>query len=534
MFRAGIDRGMDQTISQEGYGRVVAGIAGVLTDLRTGRHAYAVSDTIVRAISNRGITTDPVIVERLGAKVPDNLRSAVLIDSILDGMWRDVNSMSVDDVRGFGADDIGIIDYTHLAFWLFGHQVRAFYYLFFVILGSSIVVAFIERRRDPAGKLIVVAALAVLYAICFYSPVMDESNPSMGLGTLTNTRFLSLLSVVPGVHILLLLAERARLTLLRALAVAFQSAVIFFAVFIRATAEWISVGLFAAAIVGMILSWRALAGRSFASRIAVVLRPQWPALVVVCVVAAGVTLVTMSLHEVYRRDGWLHQHALWHSIYYSYATHPSYYTSEYFNLHDRKVGDDMPVAGIFLYLNSHPEEDKPDIYLAEKVLKYSAMESLARAAFFDFAWQHPRFAFEAFFVWKPWAIRKGLSQLLLVEWDSLTFRSASVLVIITVMIGILAGADVERSSLGNLARYCVLLSVMLVPCLGIPWLTVADTSAMSEQLFAVQIAILLLVSFAVACLVRLGRRYVPAATMRVRDPSMAWQASSPSGPKWIG
>src|SRR5262249_35034242 len=158
------------------------------------------------------------------------------IDQVLDGMWRDVGKMPANDVRGFGADDIGIIDYTHIAFWLFGHQVRAFYYLFFVILGSTVVVAFIERRRDPVGKLIIVAALALLYAICFYAPLFDEDGLPTGLGTLTNPRFLSILSVVPGLHVLLVLAERARPTALRVAAIVFQSAVIFLAMHVRATA----------------------------------------------------------------------------------------------------------------------------------------------------------------------------------------------------------------------------------------------------------------------------------------------------------
>src|SRR5262249_7042832 len=159
-----------------------------------------------------------------------------------------------------------------------------------------------------------------------------------------------------------------------------------------------------------------------------------------------------------------------------------------------KTGDEMPIAGIALYLKSHPEADKPELYFpGSKTLKPSAMESLARAAFFSFAWEHPKFAFETFFIWKPWGIRMALKRLLLTEFENVTPVFAASLAAVLAMIGILAGADVQRARFGNFTRFCLLFGLMLVPCFAIPWITVVAENVMSEQLFATQIATALLV-----------------------------------------
>src|ERR1700751_2401244 len=56
MFRAGINYGMDQTIAQDAHGRIAQGIAAVLTELRSKKHGYALSNTIVGELFNRGLT----------------------------------------------------------------------------------------------------------------------------------------------------------------------------------------------------------------------------------------------------------------------------------------------------------------------------------------------------------------------------------------------------------------------------------------------------------------------------------------------
>ena len=51
---------------------------------------------------------------------------------------------------------MGYVDFAKLAFYLFGLHIRAFYYLFFLIYGLSLLVALIERHRDPMGHVYVI------------------------------------------------------------------------------------------------------------------------------------------------------------------------------------------------------------------------------------------------------------------------------------------------------------------------------------------------------------------------------------------
>src|ERR1700756_2894113 len=77
-FRAGIDRGMDQLVSWEGYGRILNAIAAVMTEQRFHQGGYALSNCIHSELERRGFTVDPEIVKRAGATVPQNLRANFL------------------------------------------------------------------------------------------------------------------------------------------------------------------------------------------------------------------------------------------------------------------------------------------------------------------------------------------------------------------------------------------------------------------------------------------------------------------------
>jgi hypothetical protein len=73
--------------------------------------------------------------------------------------------------------------------------------------------------------------------------------------------------------------------------------------------------------------------------------------------------VGWSLHPTYREGGWVAYHTVWHAIYYSLQLHPKY-VEKYGAYHDGKSGDEMPQAGALAYLKEHPEEDKPELFIA--------------------------------------------------------------------------------------------------------------------------------------------------------------------------
>jgi hypothetical protein len=86
----------------------------------------------------------------------------------LQDMQRDLLKLSDycglgDAVRGLGGDDVGYVDFAKIAFFLFGLQIRALYYLFFLIYGLTLLCALIERNRDRLGQVILLTVAGMIY-----------------------------------------------------------------------------------------------------------------------------------------------------------------------------------------------------------------------------------------------------------------------------------------------------------------------------------------------------------------------------------
>jgi len=119
---------------------------------------YALSNCIHDELERRGLTSDREITKRIGVSFPQNLR-ALFLDKVLQDTERDLSKLPdqcAHAIRGLGGDDVGYVDFAKLAFYLFGLHIRAFYYLFFLIYGLSLLVALIERHRDPMGHVYVI------------------------------------------------------------------------------------------------------------------------------------------------------------------------------------------------------------------------------------------------------------------------------------------------------------------------------------------------------------------------------------------
>jgi hypothetical protein len=132
--------------------------------------------------------------------------------------------------------------------------------------------------------------------------------------------------------------------------------------------------------------------------------------------------------------GWLSYHAVWHSIYYSLQFHPKY-VEKYGAYHDGKDGDEMPIAGALAYLKEHPEEDKPELFIAGRSLKHSALERLARLAFFEFLRRDPWFVFETFVIVKGRLIWNTIVDATVTEWSRAGWKARLLFFLIIALIG---------------------------------------------------------------------------------------------------
>jgi hypothetical protein len=506
-FRAGIDRGMDQMVTWEGYGRILNAISAVMTEQRFRQGGYALSDCIHNELERRGLTSDHEITKRIGVSFPQNLR-APFLDKVLEDMEHDLSKLPdqcAQAIRGLGADDVGYVDFAKLAFYLFGAHIRAFYYLFFLIYGLTLFVALIERHRDPMGQIILLSAAGLVYVSCYYSNFLLLAEPS-GSGNMVNPRFMPVLALIPGIHLLLILVDKAAPNWWRVAIVLFQSSVIFFAIHIRASAIWWIPVLLLAAVVLFLLTlkggkgrpegWRAKAYRGLVA--------QWPALVSIVVILGSLQLVVWSLHPIYREGGWLSYHAVWHSIYYSLQFHPNY-VEKYSAYHEGKEEDEMPIAGALAYLKEHPEEDKPELFITGRSLKYSAMERLVRLAFFEFLRRDPWFVFETFVIVKPKFIWDTFVDTTVTEWKHARWRACLLFFAAIALIGGMAAR--QPVEMERLSRLAAVVTLGAVTSLFIPLLTLVYAQVMTEEIMAMQMAGVLLLGLAAAHLMRAAARY---------------------------
>jgi hypothetical protein len=396
------------------------------------------------------------------------------------------------------------VDFAKIAFFLFGVHIRAFYYLFFLIYGLTLFVALIERHRDPIGQIILLSAAGLVYVSCYYSDFLLLPEPG-GSGNMLNPRFMPVLALVPGIHVLLILVDKATPNWWRVAIVAFQSGVIFFAIHIRLSAIWWVPALLLAVVVLFLLSLKGSKGRAEGWRSVAYrgLTAQWPALVSLVVILGGLKAVGWSLHPVYREGGWVSYHTVWHAIYYSLQYHPKY-AEKYGAYHEGKSGDEMPMAGALAYLKEHPEDDKPELFIAGRSLKYSALERLDRLAFFEFLRRDPRFVLETF-IMKGKLIWNTIVDATVTEWSRAGWKARLSLFLIIPLIGGMAAQSLVE--LQRLSRLATVVTIGSVSSLCIPMLTLVTPQTMTEEIMAVQMAAVLLFSLAAANIIRAIVRY---------------------------
>jgi hypothetical protein len=131
------------------------------------------------------------------------------------------------------ANELGYADYAQIAFRIFGVNTQALYYFYYVILGVSCAL-FVLQFRNSAFLLY----LLTLYlgGILFLQNYADAQGSQ--LFTVANSRLFSALSLPAALHIVLVLWERRRPSVVTALAVLLQSIVIAFVISCRYEAMW--------------------------------------------------------------------------------------------------------------------------------------------------------------------------------------------------------------------------------------------------------------------------------------------------------
>ena len=389
-FQIGIDRGFHRTIDPADWGRLQFGIGAAITSIAHGGHGYIVYDNISTVLAYAGLTGDAGVLASIGQRFPDNLRNESLINAAIDKAVRFQPAAS--KPHGAATEDPGIVDFARIGFALFGYKLHSLYLTYFFLFTIS-VIAILLTFRDRPGVLALVAIAAAAHLGFFASDLFDPPRFS----SIVNPRALTVLAVVPGLHIGLIMSHRVPASAANVALAAIQAAIVVLAWWIRASAIWVPFGLVVlAAGILFAAAWRACGMRKSLQRV-------WPAGVLAGVILLHSAYVAVALDPIYGEVGDLAHHTIWHPVYYALQAHPDW-RSKYGPSHDHAIGDDQPRAAVKHYLAKHPLPENQGTMAYRDTygsLKFTEYEKYVRKAFFAFLKDDPRFVAETFLIYNP-------------------------------------------------------------------------------------------------------------------------------------
>jgi hypothetical protein len=408
-FRTGLVRDLHSTLADHSWGRVQFAIGSAITSLYHGGYGYTISDVIRHVLATSGLTATPDLLKEAGLTFPENLRDPVVMENaIKKAIAYNWPFNSNEQVTGSSGEDVGLVDYVKLAFILFGEKVVGFFLSYFLLIGTSFLAAIIAFRRFP-GILAVFVLYAVALFVLFKSALLD-----LDVVGILDPRFLSTLSLVPGVHIALAMLVRLRPSAGQVALVALQSAILIFGYWIRSSAFWTMLGLmgFAALIAGYAL-WRRQPKQ---------LVRNWPFAVLALLAAGHFVYASLALHPVYQSANERPHHALWHALLWGVAIHPDWLSKHAPRF---EIGDAVPEMLAKNYLERHPPDNPDAVYLTpdRRYLRIGVAETYKRKAFLEFLANNPRFVLEAYFIHNPKLVKdafvrylSSLDRLSVAEW----------------------------------------------------------------------------------------------------------------------
>ena len=369
------------------------GYGGLL--LRSGiwYHGYVLSLPLDSVLQNHGLTGDPKKIASLGYLFPENLRSPELIDGAIKEAVQ--YPYDLGPVRGASGDDVGFIDFVKIAFSMFGRNLRALFLAYFVLLAIEVCVFLIAFRNRPNALALLTIFLAA-HILVLKSSVLDFDG--LGYGSVNNPKFLSVLGILPAIHVALFVIYREPPTVLSVGSVCIQGALAALAIWIRSSAIWIIIALLLLLLISSSLELWRQGLREWRTNLAA----HW-AIVVFCgIIGAHAAFVRQGLNPVYAQRHDLSHHNFWNFLLDQLQMHPDF-NRKYGPFFGGVSGDDMPWIASRLYVERNPSQASPDDYF-EGHLTLGAVEKYSRAILFELASQDPIFVAETFFYYNVLAL----------------------------------------------------------------------------------------------------------------------------------
>ncbi len=510
------EKNLVSTMTQQGWSRQLYGISAALTKLRFGIGGAAVDQRLLATLVRSGLTDEPDPAS--GVRYPDNLRDAQLLQSAL------LQAQTIDlppprsanaqgqyiDLIGFSGEDTGLGTYDYLAFRVFGVNVPALTYLYFVIVTASLVLYGIGHWHSVGAMAAVVAVTLALYMVVC-ADILNFFGSSAffrGVGIdVKDPRFLGTLAAIPLLHVIVAWTRpRYRLGPLDYVVVAMQAAIFAFALQIRSPVIW--------AVLALSVFWL-LAG-SLALRCGRSLRSFWDwrqsrsaliPITVLAVLLSAQLLSAVTLHPVYRAQGDVPRHMFWQGLLSSLQLEPEW---------DKKYGasvngatdDAMPAQVARIAIMKLPPDERQQYLTRDGATKRTALEKFSRLAFFDILRNDPKFVAHAFFIDKPARAWQSERQFFgglftgLPIWNTLVAAAAVLFLVILVA----RSAD----ALGTLLPTAGVIPLFIVVALLPNWLVILNAMVMIDNF--VWIVVFLVLSLVIAAVAAI--RFAGCGTRR--------------------
>lgn len=372
-----------------------------------GTHGYVGRSEVLQTLLQGGVTGRQNYLDPFGLKYPENGERPELIEKAIK------DALALKDLPAdatFGnqklfapeANDPGFVDYLSLSFDLFGFQVEAFFYFYFLVFAVSVALFLLCYHADALPLLVLSIAVVALLTL-----LDSQLFTNVNLRAVHNQRFLGSLCLVPYLHLLFTFLVYRRPTWSRVVVTILQATLLTLLMFARSSAFWMILSF--VAIFGVTAYFRL--GRSYAEtrvRRLAALAFSWPSLLVIGGLVCSLAYKSATIHPIYSLDIYIPYHMVWHNAYMGLGLHPDW--KERGDKHKGKPIPD-PLTDNMAWMGAVAEGD--EVYgLTEGQLNNNVIggfpapklrlhERLIRDRFLRFILHNPRFTLEVYLWYKP-------------------------------------------------------------------------------------------------------------------------------------
>ena len=129
-------------------------------------------------------------------------------------------------------DDKGLIDLTYASFVVFGPTTDSIVKTIVSLIGLSLLLFFLQFKRDDAAMAALVAILCGMYAVLFTFGITSQAY------TIAEPRFLGAISAISSLHLMMLVTTKRKLAWPAGVIAISQLSLIIFAIHLRSTEIW--------------------------------------------------------------------------------------------------------------------------------------------------------------------------------------------------------------------------------------------------------------------------------------------------------